>query len=139
MSSSCPSTPARKNTFVTPSRYSFASSCNACRMHSVTFLPSTNPCGIAFGASIEYLSGGLISCYLKRYAWRVIIQQCIVVPKFFSHPTPQITKERKYLCLKSPYIIRFGNPLRQIRIPSKTPLQCNYRKAKFSKAELFEI
>lgn len=28
-----------------------------------------------------------------------------------------------YLCLKSAYITLFGKPLRQIRIPSKTPLQ----------------
>ena len=55
MSSSMPSTPARKKTLVCPSRYLFWSKARA-NTFSVTTLPSTNPAGIAFGVRMEYLS-----------------------------------------------------------------------------------
>ena len=55
MSSRVPRTPALKKTFVVPKRYSLGSICRALRILSVTCLPSTNPCGIALGAKMEYL------------------------------------------------------------------------------------
>ena len=38
----------------------------------------------------------------------------------------------KYLCLNSEYIMRFGKPLRQIRIPSSTPLHCNWCRTRWA-------
>jgi hypothetical protein len=58
MFSRLPTTPALKKTLVLPSLYSAGSSCRANNTFSDTTLPSTNPCGIAFGAKIEYLKYG---------------------------------------------------------------------------------
>ena len=55
-SSSIPSTPALKKTFVVPSLYSAGSSWRASKTFSATSLPSAKPCGIALGAKMEYLS-----------------------------------------------------------------------------------
>lgn len=107
-SSISPSTPARKNTLVCPTLHLSASS-PMCSKQAVAIFLSSFWAFIWADAKIWYLYSNSFELPRIRY---IIIRSSM--------------KSKSYRKQKSVYIILLGKPLRQIRIPSSTPLQVSW-------------
>lgn len=65
--------------------------------------------------------------FCRSLRWFTIAQTLVILPC----PPPPPHPSKHYLCLNSWKTILFGNPWRQILIPSNTPLQRNWSSTKW--------